>query len=141
MNDHLDKWEYGEIYSFEKLKTTANTKYNNLCEHYKRKGSSFKQHCSKSSHLVVSPTKKDAQIMALTSELKTLKSQVSASLAQQNFYGNCNSGGLSQNEGNSDNPNCGNSSAIPLIALWRKSKTLGEKHLRTANGINGAQSM
>ena len=117
MNDHLDKWEDSEIESFENLKSTANTKYYNLCKRYKRKRSSFKQHCSKSSHLVVLPTKKDAQIMAITSELETLKSQMSVSLDQQAFYGNHNSGGLSQNEPNSNNPNCGNSFGIPPMAL------------------------
>ena len=56
MNDHLDKWEDGEVYSFEKLKATANVKYNNLCKHYKRKGSTFKENCSRLSHVVVSPS-------------------------------------------------------------------------------------
>ena len=115
MNNHLDKWVDGEVYTFEKLKTNANTKYNNFCERYKRKCSSFKHHCSNSSHLVVSPTKKDAQIMALTSKLQMLKSQMTALIGNQAFYGNNNQSDSSQNHGDSGNVICGNSSGIPPI--------------------------
>ena len=47
MNDHLDKWEYGEDYLFEKLKTPANKKYNNLCKRYKLQDKTFKDKTSK----------------------------------------------------------------------------------------------
>lgn len=124
INDHLDKWEDGEKYSLESLKIVANKKYNNLCERYKRKGSTFKENCTSSSHVNVSPTKKDAQIMALATEIESLKSKL-YSTQDQSFYGNRNGSG-SENQGRG-NQGANNSSGNSPIATWRKTKNLGPK--------------